>query len=65
MDERGGGVSSFFVKNFLSHSAENLRRGESFSVSLISGIEKDWIRGGGSINIFRRNFFLSHCRKIW
>ena len=45
--ERGGGVSRFSVENFLSHSAENLSRGEFFSVSLISGIEKVWIRGGG------------------
>ena len=40
MDKKGGGVSRFSVENFLSHSAENFRRGESFSVSLISGIEK-------------------------
>ena len=58
---RGEGVSRFSVENFLSHSAENLSRGESFSVSLISGIEKVWIRGGGSIKIFRRKFFVSQC----
>ena len=61
MDKRGGGgegVSRCSVENFLSHSAENFRRGESFSVSLISGIEKLWIRGG-SIKIFCR-IFLSH-----
>ena len=46
MHQRGGGVSRFSVEFFLSHSAENFRRGESFSVSLISGIEKVWIRGG-------------------
>ena len=42
MDKRGGGgvVSRLSIENFLSHSAENFRRGESFSVSLISGIEK-------------------------
>ena len=83
---RGGGVSSFYVKVFLSHSAEKFRRGilyccinfgyrkssekrrgeyqdipskifcltvpkistgESFTVALISGIEKVWIRVGG------------------
>ena len=45
----------------MSHSAEKFRRGggESFSVSLISVTEKVWIRGGGSIKIFRRKF-LSH-----
>ena len=58
MDKRGGGVSRCSVENFLSHSAENFRTGESFSVSLISGIEKVWIRGG-SIKISCR-FFLSH-----
>ena len=38
MNKRGG-VSTFSVKSFLSHSAKNFRREESFSVSLISGIE--------------------------
>ena len=33
------GVSRFSVENFLSHSAEKFCRG-TFSVSLISGIEK-------------------------
>ena len=60
-----GGVSRFSVENFLSDSAENFRRwGESFSVSFISGIDKFWIRGGGgSIKVFRPNFFVSQCRK--
>ena len=42
LDKRGGGggVSRFSVEIFLSHSAENLNTGESFSVSLISGMEK-------------------------
>ena len=35
-----GGVSRFSVKSFLSHSAKKFRREESFSVSIISGIEK-------------------------
>ena len=34
--------------------------GESFTVALISGIEKVWIRGG-SIKIFRRKIFVSQC----
>ena len=38
--EKGEGVSRFSVESFLSDSAENFSRGESFSVSLISGIEK-------------------------
>ena len=60
-----GGVSIFSAENYLSDSAENFRRwGESFSVSFISGIDKVWIRGGGSIKIFRPNFFVSQCRKV-
>ena len=35
-----------FRSNFLSHSAKNFRRGESFSVSLISGIEKFYATEG-------------------
>ena len=53
---RRGGHHGFFgsfcltvPKNFV---------GEPFSVSLISGTEKVWIRGG-SIKIFRRKFFVS------
>ena len=98
---RGGGVWSFYVEKFLSHSADKFRRGilyccinfgyrksldkrveyhdflskifcltvpktsvwESFTVALISGIEKVWIRGG-SITIFCRKFFVSQCRKF-
>ena len=56
--DKGGGVSRFSVEKFLSHTAENFRRGDSFSVSLIWGIGRFWIRGGGgSIKIFRGNFF--------
>ena len=59
--ERGkGGVSRLSVENFLSDTAE-IFRWETFSVSLISGIEKVWIRGGGggrSIKILRRKFFV-------
>ena len=41
-------IKRFSVEKFLSHSAEKFRRGvESFSVSLNSGSEKVWIRGGG------------------
>ena len=65
MDKRGGGgVSRFSVENFFSHSAENFRMGESFSVSLISGIEKVWMRGGRGIKIFHRKCLVSQCRKM-
>ncbi len=99
----GGGVSRFPVENFLSHSAENFRRGilyccinfgyrkslekrggeyqdflskifcltvpkvslgESSVVAFFLGTEKVWRREGRSIKIFRRKFFVSHCRKM-
>ena len=41
----GGGVSRFYVEIFWSHSAEKFL-GEHFRVSLVSGIEEVWIRGG-------------------
>ena len=47
----GEGVLRFCVEIFLSHSAENFRRGESFSVSLISGIEK-FYASEGYVTIF-------------
>ena len=56
--ETGEGVSRFSAENILSHSAENLSRGESFSNSLISGIEK-FYASEGYVTIFCR-FFLSH-----
>ena len=56
--EKGEGVSRFCVENFLSHSAENLSRGESFSVSLISGIEK-FYASEGHVTIFCRFFCLT------
>ena len=62
MDKRGEGSIKIFHQIFLSHTAENLRR-ESFTVGLISGTEKVWIRGG-SIKFFRQNFFVSQCLKI-
>ena len=41
--------------------------GESFSLSLISCIQKNLderVGGWGSVMIFRRNFYVSHCLKI-
>ena len=40
MDERRQVVSRFSVENFMSHSVKKIRSGESFSVSLFSGIKK-------------------------
>ena len=53
------GVSRFCVQNLLSRSAENFRR-ESFTVALLSSIEKVWIRGGGGgVSRFSVENFLS------
>ncbi len=53
---RGGGVSSFPVENFLSHSAENFRRGILYCcISFL---------GRGAIKFLRRKIFVSRCRKI-
>ena len=100
LDKRKG-ISRIYVEIFLSGSAERLRRGilfcfidfgylkgldkrggrfkysveiffltvpevfvgESFTVALTSGNGNVWIRRG-SINIFRRKFFVSQCRKF-
>ena len=54
---RGAGilwVSCFFRKG----NPFVFRREESFSVSLLSGIEKLWIRGGDNIKSFSRKFTL-------
>ena len=60
MDNRERKVSRFPLKIFCLTVPKNAV-GENFSLSLISGIEKVWMRrwGGGSVNIFRRNFFVS------
>ena len=66
MDERGGagggGKSKFSVENFCLTVPET-SMGESFSVSLISAIEKVWIRGRGGLKIFRRKISDSRSQK--
>ena len=65
MDRRGGGgVSRFSVEKFLSHSAENFRRGDSSSVSLIWVIGNVWIRGGGEYQDFPSKIFCLTVPKI-
>ena len=65
MDKRGGGGKyEDFQSKFFCLTVPKIFVGEPFSVSLISGIEKVWIRGGGrSIKILRRKIFVSQCRK--
>ena len=64
MDKRGGEYQDFPSITFCLTVPKN-SVGEYFTVAIISGIEKFWIREvGGSIKIFRRKFFVSQCRKI-
>ena len=60
--DKKGGHQDFPSKIFCLTVPKNFV-GQSFSVAIISGIEKVWIRRGG-IKIFRRKFFVSQCRKI-
>ena len=65
MDKREGEVSRFPSKIFWP-TVSKTAVGEPCSLSIISGIEKVWMRGwwGGSVKTFRRKFFVSQCRKI-
>ena len=60
MHKREGKVSSFRSKIFCLTVPKNAV-GEPFSLSLISGIEKVWIRGWGGVSRFSVENFFSHC----
>ena len=62
----GGRDLRFSVEIVLSHSTETFRRGTRLScVSENFRWRKSfWKKGERSIKIFRRNFFVSQCRKI-
>ena len=58
------GYVTIFCRNFLSHSAEKLCRWTILCcVSENFRQPSFWMRRGG-VEIFRRNFFVSKCRKI-
>ena len=61
MDKREGGLSRFFVGNFLSHSAEKIRR-ETLRCFRGSRVSKNFIHkgGGGGVLRFYVGIFLSH-----
>ena len=59
MDKRGGEYQDFPSKNFRLTVPNLSGGGGIFSVSLLSGIEKDWIRGGGVSRVSVKNC-LSH-----
>ena len=58
-DYEEGGESRFSPESFLSHSAENFPRRESFGVTLFLGIEKV------SIRINPGKLSASQCRNIY
>ena len=60
------GISRFSIENFLSHSTEKLPGGTllCFTKFLVSKKSMDKRGGERSITIFRRKFFVLHCRKF-
>ena len=63
LGKRRGGVSRFSVEIFCL-TVPKISVGESFTVALISGIEKVWVRGGGGeYQDFPSKFFVSQCPK--
>ena len=63
MDKREGEVSRFPFKFFYLKASKNAER-EPFSLSLISDIEKNWMRGWGGVKTFPRKFPVCQCRKL-
>ena len=59
MDKSGGSINSFRRKFFCLTVPKNFVW-ESFSVSLISGVEK-FYASEGSVTFLCRNFFASQC----
>ena len=53
-----------FQSEIFCLTVPNISVGQSFTLAIISGIEKVWIREGGRIKIFRRSFFVSQSLKI-
>ena len=64
LDKRGGGEYEEFPSEFFCLTLPKNSAGVSFTVALISGVQKVWIRGVGGIKIFHRKFFASQCRKF-
>ena len=63
LDKRGGEFQDSPSKIFCLTVPKNFV-GESFTVALISSIEKVWIRGGENVKPFGRKNFISQCRKL-
>ena len=56
MTKTAGGSFKIFRRIFFCLTVQKIFVGEHFSVSLISGIEKVWLRGG-EYQVFTSNFF--------
>ena len=63
LDKRGGEYQDFPSKTFCL-TVPKTSVGESFTVAILSGIEKVWIRGGGVSRLSVEKFFVSQCRKF-
>ena len=59
MDKRGGGGGGYqdFPSKFFCLTVPKTSVGESFTIAIISGIEKVWIREGGEYQDFPSKFF--------
>ena len=63
MEKKGEGGYRKFPLNYFCPKLPKSFVGESFSLSLISGIEKKYA-SVGYVTIFRRKFFVSQYRNI-
>ncbi len=62
--EEGGGVSKFYVENFLSHSADEIFRSRILYCCTNFGYRESLEeRGGGGYQDFRSKIFASQCRR--
>ena len=64
LDERGDGTIKIFRRFFFISQCRKIPAGESLIVSLISGIEKVWIRGVGEYQDFPSKLLVSQCRNF-
>ena len=58
-----GGILQFSVEIFMSHSAENFRKGIPLFLRKFL-VSKSFLNEKGGITFFRRKFLVSQCRKI-
>ena len=63
LDKGGVGEYQDFLSEYFFLTVPRNFVGRPYNVSLLSGAEKVWIRGRGSIKVFCRKFSVSQCRK--